>query len=914
MYNDILNKLIDTSNISYELLIYINNDEFQCELVDFSFHSINYILKNQQVNKFQFRSIMILLTYIALRYYNGSFWKHVRTLLEDRVNDFPMLEARIRDLILGRLVDMYGCERRHSQVPVMFSILPFKYAQNYYEFVHDIYVKNLDCSLSGLDIYEELENVFNSIKNKLTYDDDSFNYSFDTENVKVYKLLKSTKNIIKTGNRIDELRIFTVEMLKKLDAYYNGRKTLDNYYFDESFNEWLSTHPQIDINQRKRSSQIIKSKFPYYYLDKEKYRIYLSTPVRRVYGDYNKDKFVLRIVEDNNIIYETKSLVIKALLGGYEIDSIDYLISNPLSKIKCQLFYDSNLIYDSKDYLYREYMIFNEKDEITYKNRDYNGLAYFVYRENNDENIQFLYDSGNYKIGFSNVSSSAQYHIDNQYISFSSQIRSGIIGEYNKDIELKNKDNNLKIYNDIKQLVFVMQNKDLQAYKLKINDIMLNEQENIIKTIQKDNSIIKYNWSTDMNSGLYKVELLNIKTNKIVNRYIFLYDPCFHTKETLISDYKLQLNYSGSFALLSKKNEDLSAIELNINYINDNKKKYYLFINNKYYQVHFNCNVPYYYIDDENYSSIYYPLKVERLNIDSNLYFVVNNCDNVAYKIGNILKPLKLRNKDNLKYIDAGQLLSIKSIKEITILFRNGDVELYTLKVYYDSVYDEERSYYVIDPKNSNIEFKCYINGVKLNKDVYLKVMNGYNVIYNDKINLMENSNIVNVNFGFCKLKYQVYQYSEQYRGLKKVTIPEVLYESEIDYYSYKGLMGKYIPVYKLVYEINNRKITRLPNNLFIRLTKELDEYAFMGYIYTIENNRVKSFNRIDELKIVLSSMYKENNCNLMDANIYLYYSDDDESDPQIDYLQYNNSSNSVLNGANSTSPEIKKYILKIQK
>lgn len=909
MYHDFLNELINKNNISYSMLNYINDTNFEKELVEFTLPSIEYILHNQYIDEVHLKKIIILLTYIALVYYDGAFWPHVRKILQDKVDDFVLLESRIRDLVLGRLVDLFGCERRHSQIPVMYSILPFKYASNYFEFVHDIYTKNLDCHLTNFDLYEEIENVFGSIKNKLSESDDSFNYTYDGEgNVKTYKLLKSTKNIIRTGNKKSELVFFTVDILKKIDSYYNGKTINDNYYFDEAFNQWLESHPLIDVQKRKRGNQNLKSKFPYYSLTKNNYSIFLHTPVRRLFGDYDIDKFTVKIFECDQVIFESKSLVINSLLGGYEIEGLTFQIKKPLNKIRCAIFYDEKEVYNSKEYLYRDYMVFNENVEITDTNRDYNGKAFFIYKEKCDDNISQLIELSNYKVGYTYVNPSETYHIDEKYVNFSSNPKNEIIGTYNKDFEIIDDNNIMKIYSDIDSISFVVNDNDLSAYKIRINNVIINDESKYLGIVKKDYLSFVYYWDNSNKSGMYNIELINMKKNRIVNRYKFLFDPLIITKEELVSEYYLNFNYQGIYNLIDKKNKIHNNIELNLNYLNGDK--FYLMVNNEKYRINFICNVPYYFIDDENYSSIYYPLQIERLNTDSYLFFVVPNCDNIVYQIGNCIKPLRIRVKNEKQCIDAGQLKSIMSVKEIDIIFRNGEIELQRLKVYYDAVYDKNKSYYVIDPKNGKIEFKTFVNGVKKGNDVYLKITKGYEVLYDEKVNLVENTNIVDIRYSVCNLKYQIYHYKTIISSFKRKKTYEILYEDTIDYYSYKGILRKFIPIKKIIFEKDEKEIVRYPLDLYIRPSRELNDYAFMGYVYKSKNNKMESFSKIDELKIVLSDLYKNGNERFMDAKVYIYYPADDENDPQIDYLQYDNKNYTILNGANRESPIITKYVL----
>ena len=97
--------------------------------------------------------------------------------------------------------------------------MPFHYAPSYIEFVNDIQVKNLDCDLASYDLNEEINNVFKGIgENKNLSDfDDTFKYNYDKES-KVYKLIKATKSIIRSGLKRNELVLLTRDILKKLDS------------------------------------------------------------------------------------------------------------------------------------------------------------------------------------------------------------------------------------------------------------------------------------------------------------------------------------------------------------------------------------------------------------------------------------------------------------------------------------------------------------------------------------------------------------------------------------------------------------------------------------------------------------------------------------------------------------------------
>lgn len=220
MFEEKFNELLTSEQQAYDLLNFIGTAEFEIELINFTKSGFREAIWRTFPSQESKSKVMLGLTFIALKYYNGALWPHVFDKYISINQDSKLLESKVRDNVLGLLTSKYSCERKHYQIPVMNAVVPFNYASNYIEFVNDIYVKNLDCDLSLYNIDEELDNVFNSIGKNLSDTDDSFKYNYEQNNTKVYKLIRATKNIIKTGIKRSELILFTKDILKKLDAYY----------------------------------------------------------------------------------------------------------------------------------------------------------------------------------------------------------------------------------------------------------------------------------------------------------------------------------------------------------------------------------------------------------------------------------------------------------------------------------------------------------------------------------------------------------------------------------------------------------------------------------------------------------------------------------------------------------------------
>ncbi|MBR4486848.1 hypothetical protein IKS57_05980 [bacterium] len=147
------------------------------------------------------------------------------------------MEKCIINKVLNSLSQEYNCKRKYYQIPVINAIIPFNYAKDYFEFANDIYIKNLECDLSNCNVEQEVEDIFNVIKEKLNDNDDSFKYEYEQNSSKAYKLTQGIKSIIKSRFKLDQLLLFTKDIINKIDCYYNGNNLTTNYYIDESFNK-----------------------------------------------------------------------------------------------------------------------------------------------------------------------------------------------------------------------------------------------------------------------------------------------------------------------------------------------------------------------------------------------------------------------------------------------------------------------------------------------------------------------------------------------------------------------------------------------------------------------------------------------------------------------------------------------------
>lgn len=899
-FDDVINK----KNVAHNLFNYIDDEDFEKELLDNSKSSLYEILFKSHPSEESKKIVLVLLTYIALKKYDGAFWPHVYETLSFLGYESKILENKIRDNLLSFYTTEYCLERRHSQIPVMNAIIPFKYAPDFFVFIDDIYTKNFDCDLTSENIEEELIDIFNAIKGKLNQDSDDFKCDYEKQNTKVYKLIRATKNIIITGVKLNELILFTKSFLNKIDAYYNGKEMPTNSYIDLSFEKWRDEHPVFEAKGKRKGKKFEKSKIPYFTMNNTTFDIHLHTPSKKFYGDYDENKFSVKIYSKDCLLKEDNGLKINYLIGGIEILSKEYPIEKPFSSIRCEILYDGVVVYNSNDSLNRKYMLFNEKGRELFNNKNYNDLVYFIYSKNCDEKLEYLKNKNNYKVAYSPcVEPNKEYVLDSvERINFSSIMKSAIVGNKNSDVCIIDGDTYMPIYNSIDEIILVSKSKE-NSIKIKINDKYVDEDKYFV--IEQSNYCsYSINFEKVFNeSKKYRVELIDIKKQLKLDFFEFFYDKEFKTNETIISNYDISFSYSGTFKLLGKKDKEVNEIELQLSSLND--KNYYFEIEKEKYKIYFYANVPYYNIDEGNKVGFDTPLNGEDIKLNSKLFFNLKNCDNVQIVSSSFNKPLNIKNLEGKYYVEIGELLNYSSIKKADIRF-NCPNSTKIISVYLSAVYDAKNSYFKVDSQNNSVTFKTIVNGKNYDEDIYLTVESNKEVFYNGKIEDTLNwLSTIKIDNKIRKIDYSIYHYASKKEGFSWKKYMETIYSDSFKYYPLEGLMNKYLPITGV--KLFNDSSIHLVRKTNLKLIKQLDKVSYLGYIFRSDGDNQIMLDQIGIVKVVLSQVYYSAKTDkyYCDASVWIYY---DDLIDDVDYLQYDDQNWSIYEKTSSRLKYIETY------
>ena len=138
-----------------------------------------------------------------------------------------------------------------------------------------------------------------------------------------------------------------------------------NPYLKRGFLEWielLRKEEKVPTSQKKRSEFRSRWEPKYLLLNNE---IYIDPPIHRVKAQYDYRDITVVIKNGEQIVYFDRNPDIREIIGGYQVSVSKVKVSSPLGEIKYQLLAGEEIIYDSKERMYRQYIVFVRKSEIS---------------------------------------------------------------------------------------------------------------------------------------------------------------------------------------------------------------------------------------------------------------------------------------------------------------------------------------------------------------------------------------------------------------------------------------------------------------------------------------------------------------------------------------------------------------------
>lgn len=859
---NLFNQIQDKQIIGVDLIELLEDEELINEIHRYAELNLLKALDNYSSIVRDSEIIVISLIIIAMLKYDGNFYDNVRSTYEKAYRQYSeqKVEGCIRSILNRyKTQNESGNRTRIINVVLENAIVPKIFLSAFFEFIFDIYRLNFDYDLPE-DLYEEFRFVYEGLRSNMLSEGDNISINVTK---KTYKLIATTKQLIKKDTGLDALIDFSIEVLNLIDKRFWDKKVKnDNLYFQIAYDRWEEKFSKTDDSSRIRTSKEFELRSRWeskFWLNNN--NIYIITPSHKVKKKYDYRDIEIIVLNDDKIIYRNSSCDIKEIIGGYQIKPSKILIDNPLGKLSYRISASNEVIYDSKDKLYRDFIVFNTEGHEINNNTDFEGVVNICYK-NCESELQNIATMDNYNVAYKIVRYGDIISIDKKVFNFSSMIKPGIAGEIHENCYVTNEKNEyLSVYKNIKFLNFEAEN----SFNHFI--ITINNKQSKLKDFQfqisKNNSTTKYYVDLGIEkSGIYNIEVFSLekgRKNKLL-RKSFVYDPNLYYCYDRIGD--TAFSYSVKSDVMPDINDGKVLIEdFCLDFIS------FEYSNNLYhYMLPFNWGL--YQIDDSEWNSTNNDLWIDDVLLESVMTLYDSSCDGLlvySEKGALIEENIAIKSDAFCKKISVGFLKSYKNSNRFVTLFFTSDNKCkYSIRCYYKDVIDENKTELLVFDEDKTVIISPVFYG---KNPVRFEVINktGEKVFNSEYLESGQCGTFVDFN-SFEEYKICFY---EKQKSL--VLVKESLYEITKVFYSRQDFVNKIFKIdqiYYYQYKKNEsiEKIYRF-NKAFLRITEMVNNDSFIGEIFVKTMNGEWLLNNINPVEIEMCSQITDNTMDVYITN-----------------------------------------------
>lgn len=830
--------------IGNKLIENYDNDEFFDYINKRAEKILMFNLSNPYLTIEESYEVIISLSFIALKFYTGNFWENVNNQYEKLYTMPGVKPQKIRNKIVEILKGFRGNDKRYIEYPIKNAIVPYTFLDKYYDFMFDIYRLNFKESLPE-NLIEEVRYIFEAIYEKINADSDELNIEVTN---KTYKLIKSTQNIIKNEENLLELCELSANVLERIQAYiWNYNTDLeDNSYFNTSFERFLHTNR----SEKRRLSEFEKKEYqsrwkPTFRLINNE--VYLITPIHKVDDKFDPTKLNIWAYNGDDIISIEEKPVAVPGIGYSTVDPQNILVDRPLGKLSYMISAGKEEIYNSKDNLYRDYILFNEDGYEIKTDTNYTGVCSIVFRDATDNGIHLKAKRMHYDVGEINVKQGNCFTLNDEIITFTGKVKNGIIGEINSNCNAKVNDEHVDVYDSVRCIVFSCDD-EIENIGIEINDkrIKLKELDYKVSSLNKSVQLD----ISDIRDGYYKLRIFDYIQNKNV----------FYKNFVLDSNMKINCtkNFSRNYIINIESNL-IGNITRNININNGISTIIAFQNNNEIIEYEVRLNVPLYQIDDGEYKDVDEYIWANDLSNYSKITLINFEFDIIEIKdekLKNICEPYTLSGKTNI--IDGKLLKNFKERTEFYLNLKNSSkVKTYQLWVLNTCKLIDNETFVNYDKNAEELIINTSYIG---DESIFVRLKNSSgNVIFEEEITSTVS----------CIKKENLYSkiyYTLEFFVREQISIfmcnERILGTREIFFMKHTDLIGKYCKINSIRFDdFRNQDKELILNNTFIQFNeifnKELNIYV--GEIYRMQMGEKISFESINPVKIeILTDNYTE--------------------------------------------------------
>lgn len=887
-------------NIGTDLIDILNNESAMNEIHNRAESNLMQAVgsysgycRNQEI-------IVVSLVLIAMLEYDGNYYDSVRNTYKSLYERFSeqKVEGKIRSILSKyKKQSDSGSRTRIINVALENAIVPQTFLPAFFEFIFDIYKLNFEYDLPE-ELYEDFQFVFEGLRSNMLSDGDDISINITQ---KTYKLIAATKQLISREDGLDAVIRLSIIVVKLIDRrFWDKEVKLYNPYLKAGYESWEKTLKERARggHERKKNDSELKSRWePKFSMYNNS--VYLNSPAHRVKSQYDYRDIAVVVLNDGEEIYRNNNCDIREIIGGYQVNTDKIELTKPLGKLTYRLVAGDEIIYDSKDKLYRNCIVFNSEGQEINNNIDFEGTVYIIYKKG-EAIVDNILTKDNYCIGYKLVRLGDAIEIGHDVFNFSSMAKPGIFGQLytNCGVQKENEDKIIPVYHDNCFVVFEADNIS-SKFEIDINGKPHKLSEMQYKTTEKSGST-KYVVELNLQeSGVYEIAVNQLaagRKNRILQTKMAFDEELIFSKDIIDdSSYRIQVT-----SKLLQRNIDKEVMVAGFNPS---------FIKFDYAGVNYSYFIPFdygfYKLSGCDWCSQSDDLWIDDINDKTILSLYDSECDGLLlYTESGTLA------EDDIKLIDRGYykqlpIFFLTSYKNgnryVTLAFTaNGKVK-YAVSCYNKCIIDEEKTEIscVDNPK------KVTITPVYHGKNkVFYELFNpaGEKILTSKLLESGQTSTLTN----FKSFQEYIFQFHEKTKilQLRKNTL---LLEKYRTFYAKEDFIGR---SYKITEAYFNQVIRGefvekqwFFNKYYLKLTDVIDaeEGLFEGQIYSKSYKGDFFLYNINPVEVELCS-------DVIDGTMDIYMTN------QGDGLLFDPEHKGILNSMeHPTAPDIFLYTISIK-
>ncbi len=824
----------ERKNIGPELIEILDNEGAIAEIHELGYCELVYYIEDIMEDGYDIRSntelIVVSLTLIAmLCYESGNYYSSVRKIYSDLYNRFSeqRIEGAIRS-ILKKYRRPGENGTRIINVVLENAIVPQAYLAAYFEFIFDIYKLNFDYDLPD-NPYEEFKFVFEGLRNIMQSEGDNISINVTQ---KTYKLIASTKSLISDENGMDALIKLSIIVVKLIDRrFWDKEIKLFNPYLRIGFEGWEKQFNGMN-KENRREQRFSSNDFRSRWEPKFSYTmsgVCLVPPAHRVKAQYDYKSIAIEVLNETDLLVRYDNCYIKEIIGGYEVSSPNIIISRPLGKLSYRVVAGEEVLYDSKDKLYRNYIVFNGNREEISNNTDYQGTAYICYKSG-EADVECIEVREHYCWGFKLIRGGEALAIGHDVFNFSSMIKPGVFGRPYEKCQIMDLDGKeaLKVYREISALVFEADG-IYKKFDLIINGKSHKLSELPHKTTERG-SITKYVVDLDLSqSGIYDIEVNLLSEGK--SKHIFS-DRIAYDKNLVFAVNSLDEGKSAisvlSDILSVPFSAEVSAKDFDPNFIK-------FFCDGVEYAYYLPLNLRYYTLDGIQWHDAAEDIWIEDVSLNTTMRLYDAECNGITVRNENdILVDEGVAISDCCMYktVDIGFLNSYKVVnKFIKLVFWADEKKMYAITCYNKCVLDEKKTQIEFLDNPPRILVMPRFHGKnKVSFEMYDS--KGVMVAHSK---LLENGQTEQIN-NFLSFEEYTFNFHEKTKALR-LRKDTLLFSTKKTFYAKRDFVGRALKIDTIYYNtyVNKKELQEIERHLyiaFVRIADIRDDGILVGSIF----------------------------------------------------------------------------------